>query len=224
MTAIKITGASPDRRPCPRCERKVGGFFAGGRFQQARHNDPKTGKPCREPKRAPGTGRIIGAAVALLLFLGAAPASPAARDERCFMPGGGCAARALAVVGAARHLRVLEYELTARPFVEAIVTAAHQPRADVVVVLDKTQAKVCTELAGRGVVAYLDGAHAIMHIKAIVANKLTVVDGSYNLSDSAEHRNAEVMKIRSSRAEAADYLQQFESHRAHAKLCAPPAP
>lgn len=53
------TGRSPDARVCPRCGRTVGGFFAMDRFQPSRHHDPRTKRPCREPKREAGTGRVV---------------------------------------------------------------------------------------------------------------------------------------------------------------------
>jgi hypothetical protein len=59
-TAATNTGVSPDARACPRCGRRVGGFFAMTRFQPARHLDPKTKRPCREPKREAETGRVLG--------------------------------------------------------------------------------------------------------------------------------------------------------------------
>lgn len=49
---VEVTGMSPDARVCPRCGRRVGGFFAVGRWQQARHKNA-SGRPCRPPPLAP---------------------------------------------------------------------------------------------------------------------------------------------------------------------------
>ena len=58
MAGTHITGVSPDARTCPRCGRKIGGFYMAGRFQMIAHNRPEGGK-CRAPKRAPVTGAIL---------------------------------------------------------------------------------------------------------------------------------------------------------------------
>lgn len=51
------TGKAPIQRECPTCSRLVGGFFAMGRFQIARHMKP-TGGRCRTV-REPGSGKIV---------------------------------------------------------------------------------------------------------------------------------------------------------------------
>jgi len=56
----KGSGLAPDRRACPNCGRIMGGFFALGRFQMARHTKPGGGK-CRT-LRAPGSGAIVAKA------------------------------------------------------------------------------------------------------------------------------------------------------------------
>lgn len=63
MTAVNYvtkTGVAPSARECPRCGRRVGGFFALDRFQPARHRDAH-GAWCRQ-LREPGSGRVIAPA------------------------------------------------------------------------------------------------------------------------------------------------------------------
>lgn len=146
----------------------------------------------------------------------AAEAAP--RDEVCFTPPGGCAAKALDVIKKAKKLRVQEYELTAPAFIDAFVAASARTH-DVIIILDKAQRDVCEDLARRGVEAYVDTKHSKAHGKAIVADDLIVIDGSYNLSKSAERSNAEDMPIRANRARAKSYTDNFEVHLPHSIRC-----
>lgn len=162
---------------------------------------------------------------ALLLALLLASCAPAeastALDTVCFAPPTGCAAQALALVAKAKHIRAQEYELTAPTFLSAFADARDRG-ADVELVLDARQTAACRTLAPLGVTVLLDGAHAIAHEKAIVLDRKTVIGGSYNLSIAAEHRNAEDMTIRTNRALATAFLNNYETHRGHSVLCAVP--
>ena len=164
-------------------------------------------------------------ALVLLAVVGCAPAVASdARDEVCFSPPVGCAARLLVEIARAKVVRVQEYELTAPVFVDALI-AAKGAGADVEVVLDRRQKSVCATLAAAGIPAFLDAAHAIAHNKVVLlqhGNAYITVGGSYNLSRAAEKRNAENMTIRSGRVLHAQYLENYRVHRAHSERCVAP--
>ena len=72
-------------------------------------------------------------------------------------------------------------------------------------------------LANQGVPTMIDANHAIAHNKVIVIDGETVVTGSFNFTKAAEEKNAENVLIIRDPAVAAQYAQNWETHRQHSQ-------
>ncbi len=162
-------------------------------------------------------------AVALLAVALWPPAThdPPPSVEVLFSPRGGCTARVVAEVDAAREsVRVQAYGFTSRPVCDALARA-HARGVSVEVILDArsnadTGRTLGDDLAAAGVAVLYDGRHAIAHNKLIVVDGTTVVGGSFNFTAAAETSNAENLTVTRSPSLAARYLANYAAHRAHA--------
>ena len=63
----------------------------------------------------------------------------------------------------------------------------------------------------------IDANHAIAHNKVIVIDGETVVTGSFNFTKAAQEKNAENVLIIRDPAVAAQYAQNWETHRQHSQ-------
>jgi phosphatidylserine/phosphatidylglycerophosphate/cardiolipin synthase-like enzyme len=61
----------------------------------------------------------------------------------------------------------------------------------------------------------IDANHAIAHNKIIVIDGETVVTGSFNFTNAAQDKNAENLVIIRDSTVAAQYTQNWETHRQH---------
>jgi phosphatidylserine/phosphatidylglycerophosphate/cardiolipin synthase-like enzyme len=76
-----------------------------------------------------------------------------------------------------------------------------------------------------GLPPLIDGNHAIAHNKVIIIDQKTVVTGSYNFTNQAEHENAENLLILKGHPELVRaYRQSFLAHKAHCKPAQAKAP
>jgi phosphatidylserine/phosphatidylglycerophosphate/cardiolipin synthase-like enzyme len=72
-------------------------------------------------------------------------------------------------------------------------------------------------LANQGVPTMIDANHAIAHNKVIVIDGETVLTGSFNFTKAAQEKNAENLLIIRDPALAAQYTQNWDSHRQHSQ-------
>jgi phosphatidylserine/phosphatidylglycerophosphate/cardiolipin synthase-like enzyme len=72
-------------------------------------------------------------------------------------------------------------------------------------------------LANQGVPTMIDANHAIAHNKIIVIDGETVVTGSFNFTNAAQDKNAENLVIIRDSTLAAQYAQNWETHRQHSQ-------
>jgi phosphatidylserine/phosphatidylglycerophosphate/cardiolipin synthase-like enzyme len=72
-------------------------------------------------------------------------------------------------------------------------------------------------LANQGVPVVIDVNHAIAHNKVIVIDGETVVTGSFNFTKAAQEKNAENLLIIRDSTLAAQYAQNWETHRQHSQ-------
>jgi phosphatidylserine/phosphatidylglycerophosphate/cardiolipin synthase-like enzyme len=159
---------------------------------------------------------VRAAAIVLALALCGGDAPPEVR----FSPRGGCTELVVREVGAAKKsVHVLAYSFTSAPIGDALL-AAHRRGVDVSVVLDSGErhAPRCQgpRLGAAGVMVGYDARHSIMHDKVVLVDDDAVITGSFNMTESAEHSNAENLLLLHDAALAKKYAAEFDLHRAHA--------
>lgn len=142
-----------------------------------------------------------------------------------FSPKGGCTDAVLAELHRARReVLVLAYSFTSRPISEALIEASKRGVA-VSVVLDHSNEKDAHTdlfyLMEHGVEPVVDPHHAIAHNKVMLIDGETILTGSFNFTNQAEHENAENLLILKGHPELMKrYRDDFEAHRAHARPAA----
>lgn len=124
-------------------------------------------------------------------------------------------------------IKVQAYGFTSKPIADALI-AAYGRKIIVEVVLDdsnlhdgRSQASRCRDA---GIAVRFDKKHAIAHNKVMVIDERLTITGSWNLTESAEHRNAENIVILRSRPVAAEYLENWTRHKWHSEPAPPPEP
>jgi phosphatidylserine/phosphatidylglycerophosphate/cardiolipin synthase-like enzyme len=160
-----------------------------------------------------------------LLFLGrslhryiASPPSVAVH----FSPKGGCTDAVVRELLAARHeVLVLAYSFTSKPIAQALVDAKLRG-VKVDIVLDHSNEKEeYSDLhffLEQGLVPVIDPHHAIAHNKVMIVDSRTILTGSFNFTNQAEHENAENLLIIKGHPELiTSYRKDFAGHKGHAR-------
>ncbi|MFO0524648.1 MAG: phospholipase D family protein [Alphaproteobacteria bacterium] len=119
--------------------------------------------------------------------------------QACFTPGMGCQKRLIRILDAAKEEILVEtYSFTATPLMEALVRAKKRG-VSVSVIADHGQQTApyskIPDLQKAGIPVLYDHSVAIAHNKVMIIDHKTVVTGSYNFTNAAEHKNAENMLI-----------------------------
>lgn len=146
-----------------------------------------------------------------------------------FSPKGGCTAAVVNELAAARHeVLVQAYSFTCKDIAAALVAAVGRG-VKVAVLLDRSnETETHTELGdltGHGIDLLIDACHAIAHNKVMVIDGRTVLTGSFNFTNQAEHENAENLLVLRNHPElAAAYRRNFHAHHAHCQRPGQPAP
>jgi phosphatidylserine/phosphatidylglycerophosphate/cardiolipin synthase-like enzyme len=139
-----------------------------------------------------------------------------------YSPKGGCQDAIVRELKAARReILVQAYSFTAEPLALAMVEAKKQG-ITVEIVLDKSNELERYSdlhiLLEQGMDVKIDHDHAIAHNKIIIIDKTTLITGSFNFTNQAEHENAENLLIIKGHPELISlYRENFFKHRDHAK-------
>ena len=139
-----------------------------------------------------------------------------------FSPRGGCQDSLVQELQKARkEILVQAFSFTADLLTYALVDAKKRG-IDVQVLLDKSNEtdrySDLKFLLDQDVHPLIDAEHAIAHNKVMIIDKKIVVTGSFNLTNQAEHQNAENMLIIKGHPEmAVQYRQNFMVHKEHSK-------
>jgi phosphatidylserine/phosphatidylglycerophosphate/cardiolipin synthase-like enzyme len=139
-----------------------------------------------------------------------------------FSPKGGCQDAILAELKKARReILVQAYSFTAEPLALAMVEAKKQG-VTVEIVLDKSNElerySDLKILMDNAMDVKIDHDHAIAHNKIIIIDKATLITGSFNFTNQAEHENAENLMIIKGHPELVTwYRENFFKHREHSK-------
>jgi phosphatidylserine/phosphatidylglycerophosphate/cardiolipin synthase-like enzyme len=137
-------------------------------------------------------------------------------------PKGGCTEAVVAELNRARReILVQAYSFTSKPIAEALV-AAKGRGVHVDILLDRSnEQETYTELGHlleQGLHPNIDAQHAIAHNKIMIVDRKTIVTGSFNFTNQAEHENAEnLLIIRGNPDLVTSYYQQFQAHKAHSQ-------
>jgi phosphatidylserine/phosphatidylglycerophosphate/cardiolipin synthase-like enzyme len=145
-----------------------------------------------------------------------ATATPSAVSV-CFTPGGNCTEGIVQALGdAKRTIFVQAYSFTSAPLAKALLEA-HKRGVQVQVLLDKSQRSdkysSADFLANQGVPTLIDANHAIADHKVIVIDGEVVITESFNFTKAAQEKNAENLLLIRDQALAAQYTQNWETHR-----------
>jgi phosphatidylserine/phosphatidylglycerophosphate/cardiolipin synthase-like enzyme len=159
------------------------------------------------------------------LVSGLSPAgAPAASEDGItvnFSPKGGCTERVVEELGKAQHeIEMQAYSFTSQPITNALI-AAHHRGVKVTVVLDKSDIKEkseAAEVAADRIATYIDSKHSIAHNKIILIDGQTIITGSFNFTNQAEHNNAENLVVLHGRPKLyAAYDSNFKLHLGHSE-------
>ncbi len=137
-----------------------------------------------------------------------------------FSPKGGCTEAVVQVLQKARHeILVQAYSFTSKPIAQALVDAKGRG-VHVDVLLDRSNEletySELSDLLGNGITPLIDAHHAIAHNKVMVIDGHTLVTGSFNFTNQAEHDNAENLLVLSGHPELVRaYRQNFMDHKGH---------
>ena len=182
-------------------------------------------------RSSPGTIILVlfmAVAMGVLLWRqsrqGAAHPAPTAQQDGVavyFSPLGGCEDAVVSQIHSAQKtIDMQAYSFTSKPIAAALVDAQSRG-VHVRAILDKKDSiddkyNLGTYLIDNHVPTFLDGAHAIAHNKIIIIDGKTVVTGSFNFTNQAEHSNAENLVILMDKQVLADaYEHNFEEHLGH---------
>jgi len=139
-----------------------------------------------------------------------------------FSPKGGCTEAVVAELQRAhKEILVQAYSFTADPITQALVEAKKRG-VEVLVILDRSnEGESYSELKvllDHGLAPLIDSHHAIAHNKVMIIDKKTVITGSFNFTNQAEHENAENLVIIKGHPELVQsYRQNFEVHKGHSQ-------
>jgi phosphatidylserine/phosphatidylglycerophosphate/cardiolipin synthase-like enzyme len=140
----------------------------------------------------------------------------------CFSPKGGCTEAIVRELQHARHeVLVQAYSFTSDSITLALVDAKKRG-AHVDVLLDRSnEQETYSELhilLEKGLAPLIDAHHAIAHNKIMIIDQRTVITGSFNFTNQAEHENAENLVILKGHPELVkQYRQNFLAHKAHSQ-------
>jgi phosphatidylserine/phosphatidylglycerophosphate/cardiolipin synthase-like enzyme len=145
-----------------------------------------------------------------------------------YSPKGGCQDAVVREVRKARReVLVMAYSFTNDAITNALIDAKKRG-VNVDILLDHSNEKErYTELhvfLQHGLDPHIDADHPIAHNKIIIIDKRTVITGSFNFTNQAEHENAENLLVIRGHAELpAHYRDNFFKHKAHCKKADPKA-
>lgn len=137
-----------------------------------------------------------------------------------FSPKGGCTDAIVHELKAARkEILVQAYSFTADPITFGLVEAKKRG-VDVKILLDKSNEQEPYSdlhiLLENGLAPLTDSHHAIAHNKIMIIDQRTLVTGSFNFTNQAEHENAENLLVIKGHPELIKlYRQNFDTHKAH---------
>ena len=68
-----------------------------------------------------------------------------------------------------------------------------------------------------GVAPLIRAAHAIVHNKVMIIDKVVLITGSFNFTKAAEEKNAKSLLVLRSKELASTYIENWQRHKEHLK-------
>jgi phosphatidylserine/phosphatidylglycerophosphate/cardiolipin synthase-like enzyme len=139
-----------------------------------------------------------------------------------FSPNGGCTDAVVAEIRDAKQTILMQaYSFTSKGISSALI-AAQQRGVKVTLIVDKKECNATgaktADVAQAGASAYVDGKHAIAHNKIMLLDGRTIITGSFNFTNQAEHSNAENLLVLHDKPKLFQaYEQNFREHLAHSE-------
>jgi phosphatidylserine/phosphatidylglycerophosphate/cardiolipin synthase-like enzyme len=146
--------------------------------------------------------------------------------EAHFSPKGGVTDVVVCELGRARReILVLAYSFTSQQISKALVDAKTRG-VQVEIILDHSnETEPHSDLhffLDQKLTPVIDAHHAIAHNKVIIIDGRTLLTGSFNFTQQAEHENAENLVVIKGHAELVKaYCDNFRQHKAHARAAEP---
>ncbi len=143
-----------------------------------------------------------------------------------YSPKGGCQDAVVREISRARReILVMAYSFTNDAITSALVEAKKRGLT-VDILLDHSNEKErYTELhvfLQHGLDPHIDADHPIAHNKIIIIDRRTIITGSFNFTNQAEHENAENLLVIKGHPELpGHYRENFYKHKAHCKKAQP---
>lgn len=132
----------------------------------------------------------------------------------------GCTAAMVNEISAAKRAVLVEaYSFTSPAIIEAL-KAAKARGVDVELVLDRSddEKEPAEEMKAAGADVRVDRHHKIAHSKVLIIDGTVVVNGSFNMTVSAQKANREDCTVIRSAAVAGVFLSDWAIHQKHAEL------
>jgi phosphatidylserine/phosphatidylglycerophosphate/cardiolipin synthase-like enzyme len=139
----------------------------------------------------------------------------------CFTPGESCTDLLVKALGEAkRTILVQAYSFTSALIAKALVDAQKRG-VKVDMILDKSNRNAKYSAvdftANSGIPTKIDAQHEISYNKVMIIDEEIVITGSFNFTKAAQEKNAENLLIIRDAALAAQYTQNWETHRQHSQ-------
>jgi phosphatidylserine/phosphatidylglycerophosphate/cardiolipin synthase-like enzyme len=153
---------------------------------------------------------------------GILPSSAVATGETTvhFSPKGGCADTVVSELsGATKSVKVMAYSFTSKEIADALI-AAQRRGAKVTIICDEKELNEYSragECAKAGITVYVDGQHPIAHNKVMLIDGRTIITGSFNFTEQAEHANAENLLVLHDSPLYQQYDDNFQVHLGHSQ-------
>jgi len=142
-----------------------------------------------------------------------------------FTPGSDCTGLVVTAIHSAKtSVLVQAYSFTSAPIAQALADA-HRRGVDVRIILDKSQIgeryTSAKFFVNSGIPVWIDDKVAIAHNKVMIIDDETAITGSFNLTRSAQERNAENLLIIQNADLAAKYVHNWKVRQGVSRVYRP---
>jgi phosphatidylserine/phosphatidylglycerophosphate/cardiolipin synthase-like enzyme len=143
-----------------------------------------------------------------------------------FSPKGGCTDFLVSYIKSARHeILVQGYSFTSDPITYGLIDARKRG-LNVEILLDRSNEQDAHSdlhiFLENDMKPLIDAKHAIAHNKIMIIDRKTVVTGSFNFTNQAEHENAENLVVIQGMPDLANaYRDNFYHHKEHCQAANP---
>jgi phosphatidylserine/phosphatidylglycerophosphate/cardiolipin synthase-like enzyme len=169
--------------------------------------------------------KIVSTLIFILLFCRVAACGIPCDAELIFSPRSGCEKSIVEAIDSAElDIQVAAYSFSSKPIAAALYRAVKRG-VIVRMLMDRRQEtahySMVNDLLLNGLIVRIDKIETMMHMKTMCIDSQLTILGSYNFTQSAEKRNAEILCFIESREFAAAVSKNWFKHWQHAKKSEP---